>query len=84
MTRTYLTSLRREGKYWKTTENVKKKKTSFSFVFYVLRGERCENGKKKCFYSVRGVMGCQRVRGGEGKMKSPGKGREEDGKMLLP
>ena len=32
---------------------------------------------KKCFYSVREVMGCQIVRTGEGKMRSPGEGREK-------
>ena len=35
------------------------KKVYFSFVFTVSRGERCENGEKKCFYSVMGVMVCQ-------------------------
>ena len=45
-----------DEKYRKTTENVKKKKASFSFVFLVLRGERCENGKKKGFCSVTGGL----------------------------
>ena len=30
--------------------------------------------KKKSFYSVRGVMSCQTVRGNERKMKSPREG----------
>ena len=62
------------------------KKTSLSFVFFVLRGERCENKKKNYFYTVRGVMGCQTVKGEERKIKSQGKGREgrgEDSKMIL-
>ena len=53
---------------------MEKKKASFSFVFIVLRGERCENGKKKN-EDGRGVIGCQIVRRGEGKMKSQDEGR---------
>ena len=34
--------------------------------------------RKKCFYSVRGVMGCQIVRKWEGKMGSQGEGRGWD------
>ena len=63
----------------------KKKKTSFSFVFVVFRGERFENWKKKkSFYIVRRVIGCQRRRvegrGGEGRGRE---GRGEDSKMIL-
>ena len=83
MTGTFLTSLCQErGKCGKQQKMWKKKKASFSFVFAMSRGERCENRKKN--YIVRGVMGCQTVRRWEGKMKSRGEGRGEDTKMLSP
>ena len=61
----------REGKYRKTIENMRKKKTSFSFAFAVLRDEICDNVKKM---KKGEVMGCQIYRKGEGKIKSRGEG----------
>ena len=84
MTRTYLTSLRQErGNIGKQQKNVKKKKAFFSFVFAVLRGERCENRKKKNAFTVRGVIGYQIVRGKERKMKSQGEGRGGEGRVWI-
>ena len=54
---------------------MKKKKASFSFVFLVLRGERCKNGKRKGFFNLIEVLtvkqleeirGRRRVQGREG------------------
>ena len=67
---------------WKTIEKVGKK---LAFPSSLLRREvkDVKMGKKKCFYNVRGVMGCQTVRRGDRKMKSQGEGRGEDVRVKL-